>query len=64
MVTENHKGTSTSVFIPVTLALSIVSSLPTRSSWAGTLIASAKVSATFRKTAVLTGSADSPALNC
>ncbi|KRX77976.1 hypothetical protein T06_8525 [Trichinella sp. T6] len=47
-----------------TLALSVVSSLQTRSSRAATSIASAKLSVPLRKTAILTASAESPALNC
>ncbi|KRX14209.1 hypothetical protein T07_6270 [Trichinella nelsoni] len=55
---------STSVFIPETLALSIVSSLPTRSFWAATSITSVKLSVPFCKVAVLTASAEIPRLNC
>ncbi|KRZ48922.1 hypothetical protein T02_15745 [Trichinella nativa] len=55
---------SASALTEETLALSVVSSLQTRSSRAATSIASAKLSVPLRKTAILTASAESPALNC
>ncbi|KRZ84427.1 hypothetical protein T08_4232 [Trichinella sp. T8] len=55
---------SASALTEETLALSVVSSLQTRSSRAATSIASVKLSVLLRKTAILTASAESPALNC
>ncbi|KRX25417.1 hypothetical protein T07_3657 [Trichinella nelsoni] len=55
---------SASALTEETLALSVVSSLQTRSSRAATSIASAKLSVPLRKTAILMASAESPALNC
>ncbi|KRZ82867.1 hypothetical protein T08_12010 [Trichinella sp. T8] len=55
---------SKTVLTEATLASTVVSSLTTRSSLTVTSTASAKLSISLRRTAVLTASAESPALNC